>query len=214
MPRSPATTPRKKPRQVRSQQTVDVLLEATARVLVKTGYDRASTNRIAEEAGVSVGSLYQYYPNKEALVAALIERHSGQIRALVLEQMGRVACAPLPEAVRVVVAAVFEAHLLDPKLHQTLHEQVPRVGRLARLLDDMREVERALVLFFEARRCELAPRDLTAAAHVVVAATEAALHGAALHGRPDLDPKAVEGALVEMILCYLTSPRGQREITR
>ena len=75
MPRRPRTTPRKKPRQERSVATVDAILDATARVLCTTGYDRASTNRIALAAGVSVGSLYQYFPSKEALVAALAARH-------------------------------------------------------------------------------------------------------------------------------------------
>jgi AcrR family transcriptional regulator len=203
MPRSPTTTPRKKPRQARSQETVEALLEATARVLVSAGYDRASTNRIAEAAGVSVGSLYQYFPGKEALVAALIERHSGQIRALVLSRMSGAAGAPLEEAVRGVVEAVFEAHRIDPKLHRLLHEQVPRVGRLARLLDDMREVEEVLARFLEERRGELAPRDLRAAAHVIVVATEAAVHGAALRERSELGPGAVLDALVEMIVRYL-----------
>jgi AcrR family transcriptional regulator len=64
MPRRPRTTPRKKPRQQRSQDTVECILDATARVLCATGYDRASTNRVAMAAGVSVGSLYQYFPSK------------------------------------------------------------------------------------------------------------------------------------------------------
>src|ERR1700733_5846515 len=77
------TAPRKKPRQGRSQATVDAILVATARVLCATGYDRASTNRIALAAGVSVGSLYQYFPSKEALVAALVERHIDEMTSLV-----------------------------------------------------------------------------------------------------------------------------------
>jgi AcrR family transcriptional regulator len=76
MARPIPTNPRKSASQKRSRVTVDTLLEATARVLVKQGYDRASTNRIAATAGVSIGSLYQYFPNKEALVAALVARHS------------------------------------------------------------------------------------------------------------------------------------------
>src|SRR5258707_15013262 len=70
------TNPRKSASQERSRFTVDALLEATARILVKEGYDRASTNRIAEVAGVSIGSLYQYFPSKEALVAAGMERQT------------------------------------------------------------------------------------------------------------------------------------------
>jgi AcrR family transcriptional regulator len=68
--------PRKLPTQDRSKQLVDSLLSATAKILVRLGYEGLTTNRVAEEAGVSVGSLYQYFPNKESLIAALIQRWS------------------------------------------------------------------------------------------------------------------------------------------
>ena len=79
MARKLQINPRKLASQERSRATVDALLEATTRVLLKEGYDRASTNRIAEVAGVSIGSLYQYFPSKEALVAAVIDRHAQEI---------------------------------------------------------------------------------------------------------------------------------------
>ena len=79
MPHRPQTNPRKTASQSRSRATVDALVEATARVLVRQGYDRASTNKIAAAAGVSIGSHYQYFPSKEALVAAVmgLSRRSG-----------------------------------------------------------------------------------------------------------------------------------------
>ena len=73
------TRPRKSPSQKRSQLTVAALREATARILVKEGYEAASTNKIAAAAGVSIGSLYQYFPSKEALVAAVIDHHTQEI---------------------------------------------------------------------------------------------------------------------------------------
>src|SRR5688572_18416822 len=100
MAQRPRTTPRKRPRQERSKATRDALLEATARVLKKQGFDRASTNRIAEEAGVSIGSLYQYFPSKESLVAALVERHVDEMMTLLEAALVRVAGAPIPVAVR------------------------------------------------------------------------------------------------------------------
>src|SRR5215468_9906844 len=78
MARKPLTKARKHASQERSRATVDALIEATARILVREGFEKASTNRIAREAGVSIGSLYQYYPSKEALVAAVIDRHNQQ----------------------------------------------------------------------------------------------------------------------------------------
>src|ERR1700712_1724802 len=105
------TNPRKYASQDRSRLTVDALLEATARILVKEGYDRASTNRIADAAGVSVGSLYQYFPSKEALVAALIEQHSASMLAF-LETMAATTSidTPLGDVVREVVQAMIDAH--------------------------------------------------------------------------------------------------------
>src|SRR3546814_9174202 len=71
--RLPDTNPRKLPRQERSKATVEAILIAATQVLIEDGYERATTARVAERAGVSVGSLYQYFPNKEALVGTLVE---------------------------------------------------------------------------------------------------------------------------------------------
>lgn len=81
MVRKQKASMRKKPTQKRSQLTVDALLEATAQVLVDCGYNKASTNRIAERAGVSIGSLYEYFPNKDSLVTALIEKNAAEVLA-------------------------------------------------------------------------------------------------------------------------------------
>ena len=95
MARKLQTNPRKSASQERSRATVDALLEATARVLMKEGYDRASTNRIAEVAGVSIGSLYQYFPSKEALVAAVIDRHTQQVSQVTRNALVKVAARPI-----------------------------------------------------------------------------------------------------------------------
>src|SRR5690606_15486071 len=104
MARKPPTKPRKAAIQQRSRATVDALVEATARILVREGFDKASTNRIAEVAGVSVGSLYQYFPGKEALVAAVIERHQQEIMQTVRGELAEVLSQPVDEAVRKLVA--------------------------------------------------------------------------------------------------------------
>src|SRR3954467_13893386 len=98
-----AKKPRKRASQERSRATVAALVEATARILVNEGFDRASTNRIAEVAGVSVGSLYQYFPCKEALVLAVIERHNLDIMQVVGEALAEMESLPLEEAVRKLV---------------------------------------------------------------------------------------------------------------
>src|SRR5262245_15813006 len=130
MVRRPITNPRKQASQERSRATVDALIEATARILVREGFDRASTNRIAREAGVSIGSLYQYYPSKEALVAAVIDRHNQEQMRVVRTALAEVAALPIEKAVRKLVAVAIDAHRVNPKLHRVLAEQIPRTGRL------------------------------------------------------------------------------------
>src|SRR5262249_39645266 len=103
MARRPLTNPRKHASQQRSRATVDALVEATARILVREGFDKASTNRIAEKAGVSIGSLYQYYPGKEALVAAVVDRHQQELMQVVRGALADVAALPIEEAVRKLV---------------------------------------------------------------------------------------------------------------
>jgi AcrR family transcriptional regulator len=71
--------PRKIPAQVRSVATLDAILEAATQVLLASGFEKMSTTRIAERAGVSVGSFYQYFPNKRALLAALVQRHVSEV---------------------------------------------------------------------------------------------------------------------------------------
>src|SRR6202046_5983073 len=133
MVRKLQTSPRKLASQERSRSTVDALLEATTRVLIREGYDKASTNRIAEVAGVSVGSLYQYFPSKEALVAALIDRHNRQVMQAIHSELAEALKLSMEEAVRRLVSIAVKAHRIDPKLHRALTEQIPRVGRVQKV---------------------------------------------------------------------------------
>src|SRR5262249_60436809 len=120
MARRPQTSPRKLASQQRSRLTVDALLEATARILIREGYDRASTNKIAAAAGVSIGSLYQYFPSKEAVVAALIDRHTQELSQVVLNALLKVSAHPLEIGVRELIKAAIDAHRVDPPLHRVL----------------------------------------------------------------------------------------------
>src|ERR1700748_2960201 len=104
MARAPLTKPRKGASQERSRATVDALIEATARILVREGFDKASTNRIAQAAGVSIGSLYQYYPSREAWVPAVTARHNQELMQIVRGALADVAALPIEQAMRKLVA--------------------------------------------------------------------------------------------------------------
>lgn len=179
--RRPLTAPRKHASQERSRATVDALVEATARLLVRVGFDKASTNRIAEEAGVSVGSLYQYYPGKEALVAAVIDRHNRDLMQVVRAALAGVASLPIENAVRKLVAVAIDAHRIEPRLHRVLAEQIPRTGRLEKVVTFNREYYALFKAYLEDHKDELRPVDLELAAFVCVTSIEALTHTAVLH---------------------------------
>jgi AcrR family transcriptional regulator len=122
MARKPSTNPRKAASQKRSRLTIDALLEATTRILLKEGYDKASTNRIVAVAGVSIGSLYHYFPSKEALVAAVIDRHTHEMMRVIRDAPIKVAARPIEVAVRELVSVGIDAHRVNPKLHRVLAE--------------------------------------------------------------------------------------------
>jgi AcrR family transcriptional regulator len=203
MPPRTRTVPRKMPKQQRSKDTVDVILAATARVLVKEGFDRASTNRIADTAGVSIGSLYQYFPSKEALVAALVERHIESMSEALEAEMAAVADAPLEVALRRMVTLMMQAHAIEPELHRVLNEQVPRVGRLHRVHeveDRMQKLGRA---YFERHRGELGPTDLDTAAFIVVQTIEALTHAATTHQETAPPHAALVDEMTALLVRYL-----------
>lgn len=95
--------PRKQPRQQRSQAVVDAIIEAATRILETDGFDKLTTNHVAEVAGVSVGSLYQYFPNKEAICYALSERMFDQFTQSYLAALQEVATAELEVQVKALV---------------------------------------------------------------------------------------------------------------
>jgi AcrR family transcriptional regulator len=203
MARRPATSPRKNATQERARATVDALLAATARILVKVGYDHASTNKIAEAAGVSIGSLYQYFPSKEALVAAVIEKHTGEMMDVVRASLVRVAAMPVREAARELVRIMIEAHRIEPKLHRVLVEQIPRVGSMEHVERLDEEATRLVRAYLEAHRDEIAVDDLDMAAFLAVSSVEALTHVAVLR-RPELlsDPRFVD-EVAALVVRYL-----------
>ncbi|WP_346912039.1 TetR/AcrR family transcriptional regulator [uncultured Roseibium sp.] len=113
-------TPRKQPRQKRSQETCAVILEAAARILETDGLGGLTTNRVAVTAGVSVGSLYQYFPSKEAILAELIRRLRRSLLADCQIAVESVRGRPLEDAVDALVRASLQHHLVRPALARVL----------------------------------------------------------------------------------------------
>lgn len=202
MARRVRTTARKRPRQDRSRATVDAILDATAHVLVAEGYDRASTNRVAERAGVSVGSLYQYFPNKEALVGELVDRLSKQITELVVDRLSELLEEPPERVARELVTAMVRLKRDDPALARVLREQIPRVGRLQRYERDLERIIEATEAYLTRWRERMRHDDLAAAAFVTVHTVDAVTH-AGVTGRAPLDDAQLIEHTTALVLSYL-----------
>ncbi len=194
-----------RPRQARAQQTVRVILEAAKRVLIQEGYDGTTTNRVAEVAGVSIGSLYQYFPNKEALVASLAEAHVAEILRLVEGGLADAAALPLADGVRRLVSAMLRVHQLEPELHRVLHEQVPRLHGYE-LTDINGQSQRLIERTLRTRRAELrAGLDAGLAAHLVMWSVEAITHGSVIEAPEVGQHEALVDEIVRLVLRYLTA---------
>jgi len=198
MRRKTAKRPRRKAKQERSRRTVADILEAAARVLQRRGYAAATTNRIAEAAGVSVGTLYEYFADKEAVFDALIQQQIGAIVAAIRSE-GFDPNAPLAVTVDRVLRVAMRAMGRGPAFLRAL-EQVPG-ATFRRRLSTAREQVIALVRgLLESHRSELRVDDLGLAAFVVVSAAEGIASNAS--DEEFGDPLAREvGAL---LLRYLT----------
>lgn len=132
--------PRKIPVQARSRATVEAILEATARILEAEGLDAVTTNRVAERAGVSIGSLYQYYPSRDAILAEMVRRMRLSMSLRLIEANAEVQDLPLAQAVpRLMSAAVYQ-YEKEPLLTAALEQAEQWLPRDPEVLTERRKV--------------------------------------------------------------------------
>jgi AcrR family transcriptional regulator len=200
----PTATPRKQPKQERSQATVEAILAATTHILTENGYDQLTTNRVAERAGVSIGSLYQYFPNKEALIFALAEHHANEMVQLArhhLEGLEGLNGCTILEVLRQIVKAALAAHAVNPKLHRVLHEQIPHSEVMQRL--DKAKMENLLQVFLAQRSDQLRPKNLELAVFILERTIRALIHGVMIDRPEFLKTEEFEQELMAMLSAYL-----------
>lgn len=174
---------------------------AAADVFAEHGYARATTNRIAERAGVHVPSVYQYFANKDALVAELWDRHVDELIDMLGTMLAANADAPIKSIARAYVVAVLALHAAKPALLAVLYDQGPALPGVRNLRD---EAMALLVPFFERRRDELRPRNLHAAAFVLAAAVEGVARQAVIPPSPSASVLADE--VTALVTTYLGAP--------
>jgi len=199
-------SPRKAPRQSRSQATVTAILDATARILVERGFAAASTNAVAERAGVSVGSLYQYFPNKEALIAALHARHGEQMMAVIQRALTKAMDATLDDALSGLIEATVEAHRVDADLHRVLEEQHDDLDDDTMHQEYLDVMEDRIVALLARHRDEITAPDLKLAAFMLLNAAHGLIHAVVLQRPRGVSLRHATQEIVRMMRAYLTSP--------
>jgi AcrR family transcriptional regulator len=200
-----ALKPRKQPTQQRSRGTVEAILQAAAYILVKRGWQALTTNSVAERAGVNIASLYQFFPNKESILAELERRHVAETRASIVEVFARHQGDSLEARVRTLVEAALAAHAVAPELHREFADRLPRERRG----DEM------LARFIEGGTAELAALGLPypeLAAWMIATVSHAAVHEGIVERRRDVASGAFADELVALIVRYVERPRLTRTL--
>jgi AcrR family transcriptional regulator len=140
----PALESRKTPIQARSTATVDAIFEATIQVLLRDGDERLTTTRVAERAGVSVGTLYQYYPNKQALLFAILEGHMNKVTEAVETTCRLARGKPLAEMIQDIVEAFVDAKMERTDISTALYRIAADVDGPALVQQMARRSQKAL----------------------------------------------------------------------
>jgi AcrR family transcriptional regulator len=198
--------PRKMPLQARSKAMVDTILDATARVLVERGYAKTNTNVVAELAGISVGSLYRYYPNKNALITALQERHVAKMLGVFADITANMTPdGSLAGDLQALIDALVGAHLLEPELNRILEEETS--------YSNIKDSEVRQKFFAEARvllrrhQAELTIGDVDLAAFVVVRILKVLVKNVVLAVPEGVDASKLQAEILPAVLGYLTQGR-------
>jgi AcrR family transcriptional regulator len=194
--------PRKNPRQERSQAMVETILEAATRVFVKEGYARATTNRIATAAGVSVGSLYQYFPSKDAIAVELLRRYRESLVEIVAQRLARADQVPFEEVVEELLTMLLKHQSINPALHRVLIEQVLRTGARREILGFEEKLEAHLIAALHAAKSRVNVDDYELAAFVLVRVVLAVVHAAVVDS-PRYNTPALARELTRLVTGYV-----------
>lgn len=195
---------RRTPRQQRSQKTVEAILGAVVRILKRDSAQAVTTNHIAGVAGVSIGSVYQYFPDKRAIFTVLHQRHIEEIDRLIESTLVANAGSSLENLLRALIEAMVDAHKADPELYQALFSEVPHIADKTK--DFPVRLHHAFQLALASRAKELTPRvNFEKAAFVVAHMVDSLSHGAMFRRPQSVSLAEAKEEVVHAILAYLRS---------
>jgi AcrR family transcriptional regulator len=195
-------SPRKTPLQSRAQTMVELILEAAARVLTRESLAGFNTNRVAQVAGISVGSLYQYFPNKSALVVALIERAQGDLARSLEQVVAQCSDKPLEDALLAIAQLAVKQQYANPLLAAALDHEEKRLPLQKQLAQAETRLLDSVTVLLQSHQARLAKGLPDGAAQDCLVITKALIEAQANVGRkppPDLDRRVVRA-----LMGYLT----------
>lgn len=192
---------RKNPIQRRSKATVEAVLEAGARLLLTIGYDKASTNKIAEKAGISIGSLYEYFPGKDAIFAEIRRRQDHRYARLVQAEPVR---ATFRETLRLNIKTYIRLALSNIELHAALVRDVPKFATSEAesilIVDSLEQSNRTI----NSRAIKLRPQcDTAIALELTTRVLRSTIDDYAMHAPEQLKQSVVTDQLLDMLERYL-----------
>lgn len=200
---------KRRPIQARAQVTRALLVEAAVQLLGRRGYAELTTNHVAERAGVSIGTVYEYFPDKQSIVAEVLDAHLAAGEALLLQRAHELApqatARPLSELVTGWVDAMLELHAADPRLHRVLFSEVPRDRAVQARIAVLERRVTQLVESLLSTHPEARIRSPALAAQLVVNTIEALTHRWVVDesGAP-VAVATLRSELIKMIVGYLT----------
>lgn len=203
---APTISPRKSPRQARSQATVTAILDAAARVLVERGYAATNTNVVAELAGVSVGSLYQYFPNKDALIAALHERHAREMNQVVERSLADSEGLGFEAALSLLLEGIVEAHRVEAGLHRVLETQLAGLDVLDDHVETEAKISAQIRTLLARYPDEIRVPDQRLAVYLLMHSLHGLVHAVVFERPHGVSIKQATREMVRMTKVYLTTP--------
>ncbi|MDO7440037.1 TetR/AcrR family transcriptional regulator [Acinetobacter baumannii] len=175
--------PRKRPRQARSAATFEAILGATARILESLGFAGFNTNAVAELAGVSIGSLYQYFPSKDVLIVELIRRERAELSKRIVEAIQQHEATDLKEKLKLIIHAAVQHQLSRPQLARTLEFASELIGKDIEESELQHELETIISDLFK----HFGISHAQTVAQDVIALSKGMINAAGIAGESDLN---------------------------
>ncbi len=197
--------PRKSPKQSRSRELVDAIVEAASRILVSRGFDGLTMQEVATVAGVSPGSLYQYFPDKVSLVTQIIEAQSQRELKFQLEHMATLELSNLESVVAALVRSTLAFQRSEGPLMRATLSAMPLVGHHPLLVERVRQASEGLRGLLEAHRDRWPKTDLELVTHVLVNAIHSLTHDGIFPRPPTLDDEKLATEIIRLVCSYLAA---------